>query len=467
MDKFDIVIIGSGPGGYVAAIRAGQLGLKTAIIEKEQKLGGTCLHWGCIPTKAMLFSAELLDRAREGESYGLRIPSADPEIAKIHVYKDGVVDKQAKGIEFLMRKNKVTTIKGHGKIAGPGRISITAEGQPETTLEAKNIILATGSATKSLPGLDFDNKAILSSDHILKIDRIPKRMAVLGAGAVGVEFASAFRSYGTEVSVIEVLPTLLPIEDEDCGKELLKSFRRRKIDTYLGSKLEKLERMDKGVKLTIASSDGKSQTLEADLLLSAVGRRPVTESCGLERTRIKPDARGFIQVDPMMQTSEPGIYAIGDIVANSPMLAHVASAEGIVAVEHIAGLSPKPLNYDQMPSCTYCSPQVATVGLSEKKAKERGYTVKMGVFPFSALPKAGILRQREGMVKIVADAKYDEFLGIHMVGPEVTDLLAEAGVALRLESTVEEIAHTVHAHPTLSEIVAEAAHVTLGMPIHI
>jgi dihydrolipoamide dehydrogenase len=467
LDKFDVVIIGSGPGGYVAAIRAGQLGLKTAIIEKDPKLGGTCLHRGCIPTKAMLFSAELLDRAREAERFGLRIPSADPEIAQIHTYKDGVVTKNANGVEFLMRKNKVTWLKGLGKLVGPGRISVVAEGQAETVVETKHVILATGSTTKSLPGLDFDGKAILSSDHILKIDRIPKRMAVLGAGAVGVEFASAFRSYGTEVSIIEVLPSLLPIEDEDCGKELLKSFRRRKIDCYLGSKLEKLERVDKGVKLTVASSDGKVQQLEADFLLSAVGRRPVTDGVGLDRTRIKPDARGFIQVDGMMQTSEPGIYAIGDIVANTPMLAHVASAEGIVAVEHIAGLSPKPLNYDQMPSCTYCSPQVATVGLSEKKAKERGYTVKTGVFPFSALPKAGVLLQREGMAKIVADAKYDEFLGIHMVGPEVTDLVAEAGVALKLESTVEEIAHTVHAHPTLSEIVGEAAHATLGMPIHI
>jgi dihydrolipoamide dehydrogenase len=467
LDKFDVVIIGSGPGGYVAAIRAGQLGLKTAIIEKEKKLGGTCLHWGCIPTKAMLYSAELLDHARDAESYGLKIPSAEPEIAKIHAYKDAVVNKNANGIEFLMRKNKVTWLKGLGRLAGPGRISVTAEGQPETLVEAKHVILAMGSATKSLPGLDFDNKAIYSSDHILKIDRIPKRMAVLGAGAVGVEFASVFRSYGTEVSIIEVLPSLLPIEDEDCGKELLKSFRRRKIDAYLGSKLEKLDRTDNGVKLTVAQSDGKTQVLEADLLLSAVGRRPVTDGVGLDRTRIKPDPRGFIPVDGMMQTAEPGIYAIGDIVANTPMLAHVASAEGIVAVEHIAGLSPKALNYDQMPSCTYCSPQVATVGLSEKKAKERGYTVKTGVFPFSALPKAGILLAREGMAKIVADAKYDEFLGIHMVGPEVTELVAEAGVALRLESTVEEIAHTVHAHPTLTEIVGEAAHVALGMPIHI
>jgi len=467
LDKFDVVIIGSGPGGYVAAIRAGQLGLKTAIIERDKRLGGTCLHRGCIPTKAMLYSAELLDHARDGESFGLKIPSAEPDIVKIHADKDGVVTKNANGVEFLMRKNKVTWIKGHGKLTAPGRISVTAEGQPETQIEAKNIILATGSATKSLPGLDFDNKAIYSSDHILKIDRIPKRMAVLGAGAVGVEFASAFRSYGTEVSIIEVLPSLLPIEDEDCGKELLKSFRRRKIDAYVGSKLEKLDRTENGVKLTVAGSDGKVQTIEADLLLSAVGRRPVTDSVGLDRTCIKPDARGFIVVDGMMQTSEPGIYAICDIVANTPMLAHVASAEGIVAVEHIAGLSPKSLNYDQMPSCTYCTPQVATVGLTEKKAKERGYTVKTGVFPFSALPKAGILLAREGMAKIVADAKYDEFLGIHMVGPEVTDLVAEAGVALRLESTVEEIAHTVHAHPTLSEIVGEVAHVTLGMPIHI
>jgi len=467
-DKYDLVIIGSGPGGYVAAIRAGQLGLKTAIIEKEKRLGGTCLHLGCIPTKAMLFSAQILDHAHEAESFGLKIPSAEADIQKIHAYKNGVVTKNANGIDFLMRKNKVTVVAGYGRIAGPGKVEVTptAGGAP-TTLETKNIMLATGSATKALPGMDFDGKLVLSSDHILSIDRIPKRLAVLGGGAVGVEFASVFRSYGSEVTVIEVLPNLLPLEDEDLGKQLAKSFQRRKMGVLVASKLEKLDKLPNGVKLTVTSADGKTQTLEADVLLSAVGRRPITDDVGLDKTQVKADARGFIAVDGMMRTKEPNLYAIGDIVAGTPMLAHVASAEGLTAVDFIAGKNPQPLNYDQMPSCTYSSPQVASVGLSEKKARERGHDVKTGTFPFSALPKAGILLEREGFAKIVADKKYNEVLGIHMIGPEVTDLLAEGGLALRLESTVEEIAHTVHAHPTLSEIVAEAAHVTLGEPIHI
>ena len=467
-DMYDLVIIGSGPGGYVAAIRAGQLGLKTAIVEKDKRLGGTCLWVGCIPTKAMLFSAQLLDHAREAESFGLKIPSAEPDIQKIHAYKNGVVTKNANGIDFLMRKNKVTVVSGHGRIAGPGKVSVTPTGGgAPTTLETKNIMIATGSGTKSLPGLDFDGKLVLSSDHILSIDRIPKKMAVLGGGAVGVEFASVFRSYGSEVTVIELMPNLLPLEDEDLGKQLAKSFQRRKIGVLVASKLEKLDKTDKGVKLTVASADGKTQVIEADVLLSAVGRRPITEDIGLDKTQIKADARGFIAVDGMMQTKQPNLFAIGDVVAGTPMLAHVASAEGIVAVDFIAGKKPHALDYDQMPSCTYCAPQVAAVGLSEKKAKERGHDVKTGTFPFSALPKAGILLEREGFVKIVADKKYNEVLGIHMIGPEVTDLLAEGGLALRLESTLEEIAHTVHAHPTLSEIVAEAAHVTLGEPIHI
>ena len=466
-DTYDLVILGSGPGGYVAAIRAGQAGLKTALIEKAPRLGGTCLHWGCIPTKAMLFSAQLLDYAREAENFGLDLPSAKANIAKVHAYKDGVVTKNANGIDFLMRKNKITVIPGHGRIAGPGQIAVTPVGGGAISLlQTKNTLIATGSATKSLPGVDFDGKLVYSSDHILKIDRIPKRLAVLGGGAVGVEFASVFRSYGSEVTLIELMPTLIPLEDEDLGRQLAKSFGRRKIEVLTGVKMEKLEKLANGVKLTVVSADGKTQSIEADLLLSAVGRRPVTDDVGLEKTAVKPDARGFIPVDGMMRTKEPNVFAIGDVVAGTPMLAHVASAEGITAVDFIAGKNPHPLNYDHMPSCTYSSPQVATVGLSEKKAKERGHDVKVGLFPFSALPKAGILLEREGFAKIVADKKYNEVLGIHMIGPEVTELLAEGGVALRLESTLEEIAHTVHAHPTLSEILAEAAHVALGEAIH-
>ncbi len=463
---YDVTIIGSGPGGYVAAIRAGQLGLKVALIERAPRLGGTCLHLGCIPTKAMLFAAQLLDHAREAEAFGLKIPSAEPDIKGVHRYKDGVINKMAGGIDFLMKKNKVTVLAGHGRIAGPGKVSVTPLSGKPTLLETHNTLVATGSVVRSLPGMDFDHKLILSSDDILEIGKIPKRLAVLGGGAVGVEFASVFRSYGSEVTLIEVMPQLLPIEDDDAGKELWKAFRRRKINCLLASKIEKVDKRADGLELLVVGAHGNSQTIEADVLLSAVGRRPLTEDVGLEKTQARPDIKGFLQVDSMMRTKEPNVYAIGDIVPTQA-LAHVASAEGILAVEHMAGKSPRPINYDQIPSCTYSSPQVASIGLTEKKARERGYDVKIGTFPFSALAKAQILRSGEGLVKIVADKKYDELLGLHMVGPDVTDLLAEGGVALKLESTVEEIAQTIHAHPTLSEAVGEAAHAVLGHAIHI
>jgi dihydrolipoamide dehydrogenase len=463
---YDVTIIGSGPGGYVAAIRAGQLGLKVALIERAPRLGGTCLHLGCIPTKAMLFAAQLLDHAREAEAFGLKIPSAEPDIKGVHRYKDGVINKMAGGIDFLMKKNKVTVLAGHGRIAGPGKVSVTPLSGKPTLLETRNTLVATGSVVRSLPGMDFDHKLILSSDDILEIGKIPKRLAVLGGGAVGVEFASVFRSYGSEVTLIEVMPQLLPIEDEDAGKELWKAFRRRKINCLLASKVEKVDKTDDGVKLLVVGAHGNSQTIEADVLLSAVGRRPLTEDVGLDKTQARPDIKGFLQVDSMMRTKEPNVYAIGDVVPTQA-LAHVASAEGIVAVEHMAGKNPRPVNYDQVPSCTYSSPQVASIGLTEKKARERGYDVKVGTFPFSALAKAQILRSGEGMVKIVAEQKYGEFLGLHMVGPDVTELLAEGGVALKLESTVEEIAQSIHAHPTLSEAVGEAAHAVFGHAIHI
>jgi len=463
---FDVTVIGSGPGGYVAAIRGAQLGLRVALVEKDPKLGGTCLHRGCIPTKAMLFSAELLDRAREAEEFGLAIPKADVEIAGVHRYKDAVVKRMAGGIDFLMKKNKVTVFTGHGRVAGPGKVTVTPASGAPTTLTTRHTLIATGSVPKSLPGIDFDGQRILSSDDILRIDRVPKRLAVLGAGAVGVEFASVFRSFGSEVTIVEVMPNLLPVEDADLGKELQKAFRRRKIACLVGSKVEKVTKTGSGVELLVADADGKTQTVAADVLLSAVGRKPLTADVGLEGTKARPDARGFIAVDSMMRTQEPTVYAIGDVVP-TPMLAHLASAEGILAMEHIAGKDPRPLNYDQVPSCTYCEPQVASVGLSEKKARERGYDVKIGTFPFSALGKAQILHAGEGFVKIVAEKKYDELLGLHMVGPSVTDLLAEGGVALKLESTVEEIARTIHAHPTLSEAVGEAAHAALGHAIHI
>jgi dihydrolipoamide dehydrogenase len=463
-DTADVVIIGSGPGGYVAAIRAGQLGLKTVIIEKDKKLGGTCLHRGCIPTKSLLWTAELYGHILEAKDFGIDLKDPVVNWAQAQKHKQKVVDKGAAGIEYLMKKNKVTVIKGTGRIAGKGKVEVTLEAGGKQTVETKNILIATGSVPKSLPNVPVDHKQVLNSDSILQIDRVPKSLIVLGAGAVGCEFASIFAHLGAEVTIVEYMAHLLPIEDEDASKELEKLFRRRKIGYELSSKVEKVETSASGVKVTMTTPNGP-KTLEAEILLSAVGRSPVTEDIGLDKTNIKPD-RGFIKVDNMMRTTEPNVYAIGDVVP-TPMLAHVGSAEGILAVEHIAGKEVQPINYDRVPSATYCYPEVASVGLTEKKAKERGYDVKTGVFPFSAITKASISNEGVGMVKIVADKKYDEVLGVHLVGPHATELLAEACVALRLESTTEEIARTMHAHPTLSEIMHEAAEATLGHPIHI
>jgi dihydrolipoamide dehydrogenase len=462
-EMFDVVIIGSGPGGYVAAIRAAQLGLKTALVEKDKRLGGTCLHRGCIPTKSLLYTAELYSHITHAAEFGIDLKDPVINWAQAQKHKDKVVTKGAGGIDFLMKKNKVTVIKGHGRIAGRNKVEIQGEAGKQL-VETKHTILATGSVPKSLPNVKVDHKRVLNSDSVLELDRIPKSIMVLGAGAVGVEFASIFNHCGSETSIVEYLPHLLPIEDEDCSKELEKIYKRRKINFELGAMVEKVEVTDKGVRVTMAIGK-EMKTLEAELLLSAVGRSPVTEDIGLDKTSIKAE-RGFIKTDTMMRTTEPGVYAIGDIVP-TPMLAHVASAEGILAVEHIAGKDPQPINYDRVPSATYCYPEVASVGLTEKKAKERGYEVKVGVFPFSAITKASISDEGLGMVKVVSEKKYDEVLGIHLVGPHATELLAEACIALRLESTTEEIARTMHAHPTLSEIVKEAAEATLGHAIHI
>ncbi len=468
---FDVVIIGSGPAGYVAAIRAAQLGLKTAIVERDKRLGGTCLHRGCIPTKSLLWTAELYSHILEAAEFGidLKNPTVNWEQAQKH--KDKVVTKGANGIEYLMRKNKITVVKGQGRIEGKGKVEVTPEGSPELsgaggkqTLETKNIVIATGSVVKSLPNVTIDHKRVMSSDSILSISKIPKSIIVLGAGAVGVEFASVFNHLGAEATIVEYMPNLLPIEDIDASKEIEKQYKKRKINLVLGAKLEKVEISDKGVKAHVQVG-GETKILEAEILLSAVGRAPVTEDIGLEKTNIKTD-RGFIKTNELMQTTEPGVYAIGDVVP-TPMLAHVGSAEGVLAVEHIAGKNPQPINYDLTPSATYCYPEVASVGLSEKKAKERGYDVKTGIFPFSAITKASISEEGMGMVKVVSDKKYDEVLGIHLVGPHATELLAEACIALKLETTTEEIARTMHAHPTLSEIIKEGAEAALGHPIHI
>jgi dihydrolipoamide dehydrogenase len=464
-DILDVVIIGSGPGGYVAAIRAGQLGLKTAIVERDKRLGGTCLHRGCIPTKALLWTAELYAHIQEAAEFGIDLKSPTINWPAAMKHKTKVVTGGANGIDYLMKKNKVQVVKGHGKIVGKGKVEVTLnEGGGKQVLEAKNIVIATGSVPKSLPNVVVDHKLVYNSDSILEIAEIPKSILVLGAGAVGCEFASIFNHVGSETTILEFLPHLLPIEDEDASKELERHFRRRKIGYELSARVQKVEPGGKGVKVTMDTPSG-SKTLEAAVLLSAVGRSPVTEGVGLEATSIKPD-KGFIPVDDFMRTTEPHVYAIGDVIPG-PMLAHMASAEGVLAVEHIAGREVHPINYDLTPSATYCYPEVASVGLTEKKAKERGYEVKTGTFPFSAVLKAKISEEGIGMIKVVSDKKYDEVLGVHMVGPHATELLAEACVALRLEITTEELGRTIHAHPTLSEIVKEGAEATLGTPIHI
>jgi dihydrolipoamide dehydrogenase len=462
-ETFDVVIIGSGPGGYVAAIRSGQMGLKTAMVEKDKRLGGTCLLRGCIPTKALLWTAELYSHVLAAAEVGIDLKNPAINWAQAHKHKDKVVTKGVNGIEYLMKKNKVTVVKGHGRIAGKGKVEVTWEGGKQT-LETKNIIIATGSVPKSLPNVKVDHKRIFNSDSILDLQKIPESIIVLGAGAVGCEFASIFNHVGSKTTLLEYLPHLLPLEDEDVSKELERYFRRRKIEFAVGAKVEKVDADGKGVKVTMQVNN-ESRTAEAEILLSAVGRAAVTEDIGLEKTSVKVD-KGFIQVDEFMRTGEPNVYAIGDVVPTA-MLAHVASAEGILAVEHIAGKQPQPINHDRIPSATYCYPEVASVGLTEKKARERGYDVKTGIFPFSAITKASISEEAMGMAKLVADKKYDEVLGVHLVGPHATELLAEACVALRLESTTEDIARTIHAHPTLSEVVHEVAELTLGHPIHI
>jgi dihydrolipoamide dehydrogenase len=461
------VIIGSGPGGYVAAIRAGQLGLKTALIEKDKKLGGTCLHRGCIPTKSLLWTAELFAHIQHAAEFGINTSNPVVDWAQAQKHKQKVVDKGAAGIDYLMKKNKVTVFKGFGSIAGKGKVEVKlTDGGATQVLETKNIVIATGSVVTTLPSIKIDDQRVLSSDSILTLDRVPKSLIVLGAGAVGTEFASIFNHVGSQVTIIEFMPNLLPIEDIDLSKELEKFFKRRKIDVMTSTKFESLETTANGVKVTVTLPDGSKKTLEAEYFLSAVGRAPVTKGIGLEKTNIQLMPKGTIQIDAMMRTSEPNVYAIGDITPY-PWLAHCASMQGVVAVEHIAGKNPQPINYDRVPNATYCYPEVASVGLTEKKARERGYDVKVGTFPFSAITKASISDEAFGLVKIVSDKKYDEVLGVHLIGPHATELLAEACVALKLETTTEELAHTMHAHPTLSEIMKEAAEATLGHAIHV
>jgi dihydrolipoamide dehydrogenase len=459
--QYDVVIIGSGPGGYVAGIRAGQLGMKVAVIEKDPFVGGTCTHRGCIPTKALLENAEIYEKINRAKEFGINVGGVQLDFKAGQDRKQSVVDKNAKGIEFLFKKNKVDRLTGFGRIAGKGVVEITGN-QPQK-LNAKNIILAMGSVPKDLPHIKADGKRIINSDHILLLQEVPKSMLVIGAGAVGCEFASIFSRFGTKTTIVEVLPQLLPIEDEEVAKEFTRLFKKKGVEVYTDAKVESAEVRDKGVKVVV-STKGKQQTFDVDVVLSATGRRAVTENCGLEKTKVKLD-RGYVQVDQFMRTAEPNVYAIGDIVP-TPALAHCASAEGILAIEHMAGQEVRPINYDHVPNCTYTDPEVASVGLTEKKAKERGHDVKIGKFPFTANAKARILGESGGLVKFVSDKKYDELLGVHIVGPRATELIVEGCAALELEATSESIARTIHAHPTLSEALMEAAEDVAGHSIH-
>jgi dihydrolipoamide dehydrogenase len=462
--QYDVIIIGSGPGGYVAGIRAGQLGLKVAVIEKDPFVGGTCLHRGCIPTKALLENADIWQKIQKAKDFGITVGDVKINWSDVMKRKQGVVDQNAKGIEFLFKKNKVERITGFGRVVKPGVVEVEGEGGKKETLQTKHILLAMGSVPKDLPHIKADGKHIINSDHILQLDRIPKSMLVIGAGAVGSEFASIFARFGTTTTIVEVMPQLLPIEDEEIAKEFTRIFKKKGIDVLTDAKVLSCEVSGNMVK-SVVETKGKQQTIETELVLSATGRGPVTGNCGLDKTKVKVDQRGYVQVDEYMRTAEPNIYAIGDIVP-TPALAHCASAEGILAIEHLAGKDVRPINYDHVPNATYTDPEVASVGLTEKKAKERGYEVKIGKFPFTANSKAKIVGDANGMVKYVVDAKYDEILGVHIVGPKATELIVEACAALELEATSESIAKTIHAHPTLSEALMEAAEDVMGHAIH-
>jgi dihydrolipoamide dehydrogenase len=394
----------------------------------------------------------------------VKVAGIELDLAAAQRYKDKTVTVNAKGVEYLFKKNGVTMLRGRGRLAGPGRVEVRPAAGPPSVIATRFVVLATGSAIRGLPGIEFDGERVLHSDHALGMTRVPGSLAVLGAGAVGVEFASIYASFGAKVTVVEILPRLVPVEDASLGEELEKAFVKRGIEVHVGTQVERVERRDAG--LRIHASKGEAPVvIDAEALLVAVGRRPVTEDLGLEGTGVRVH-RGFVEVDSMMRTGEPGVYAIGDIVPTQA-LAHVASHEGIVAVEHAAGRNPRPVNYDKIPSCTYCQPEVASVGLSEEEARKRGHDVAVGTFPFSAIGKAKILGDTRGFIKIVAERRYDEVLGVHIIGPHATELIAEASSALHLEATAESLFHAVHAHPTLAEAMGEAALAVHGRAIHI
>lgn len=469
-NEYDVIVIGAGTGGYVAAIRAAQLGLKVGVVEREATLGGTCLNWGCIPTKALLEHAHAFKIAQQAKEWGISFGggAVSIDMAQVHARKDKIVKGLTAGVAFLFKKNRIDWIKGTARLLGGGRVEVT--GDEPRTVSAREIVVATGSSARSVPGIEIDHARIITSDEALHMREIPKSFAVMGSGAVGVEFASIFAQFGSHVTLIELLPRIVPNEDEQVSAELEKAFRKRKIRVMAGTRVTGATSSDNGVEMQAETPDGKTETIKADYLLVATGRGPVTTGLGAEEAGLEMH-RGYIKVDELFRTSVPGISAVGDVITFGgdtphPQLAHLSSMEGIIAAERIAGHPVRPINYDHVPGCTYCDPEIGSVGLTEAEAKARGYEVRVGVFPFGVLGRAKIANEIEGFVKIVADRKYDEVLGVHMIGPRATELVAEATVALRLECTVEELIRTIHAHPTMSEAVGEAAHAAHGAAIH-
>jgi dihydrolipoamide dehydrogenase len=466
---YDVAIIGGGPAGYTAAIRGAEYGLKVALIEQSPKLGGTCLHVGCIPTKALLFNAEIWDHLQDAAEFGIQgIGTPTLDWSTVLQRKDAIITKHVKGLEFLMRKNKIAVIAGRGRLTGPAQAGVhtveVVSGEAVSSVQAKNVILATGSEAKMLPGLKADDR-ILTNIEILALGAVPKSLIVIGAGAVGMEFASLFRTFGSEITIVEFLPRVVPVEDEEVSKEITRLFKKRGIDINTGAKVESVEQTETGVRVTFTDSNGKPQVKEAEKVLVAVGRAGLTGNIGIEKTRIELE-RGLIKVSEAQETAEPGVFAIGDIVAGLPQLAHVGSMAGMIAVAKIAGKPYRPIRRDRIPGCTYTEPQIGSAGLTETQAKEKGHEVKVGKFPFAGNAKATIVGNHDGFVKIVSDAKYGEILGVHILGPQATELIAEAVAVMELEGTVDEMMFTIHAHPTLAESLLDAYGAVEGMAIN-